>query len=70
MFDEQKEIGEGFLGLKRQLKKIILEGYKVTVSDTDILKHYFQSQANLDHKICDVMGWKWQEPKESTKVKD
>ena len=48
---------EGFYILKKFQRKMVLENYNVTVSDTDTLKHYFHSSEVLDDYLCDAMGW-------------
>lgn len=67
--NEKVKIGEGFLALKHELRETIFKGFKITVSDIQTIKHYYKTQASLDKQICNLMGWEWQVPKESTEVK-
>lgn len=67
--DEKVKIGEGIIGLKQKLRKVVFEEFKITVSDIQTIEHYYKTQASLDKQICNLMGWEWQVPKESTEVK-
>lgn len=60
VFDEKQEVGKGFVGLKHQLRKIILEGYQITIDDKQTVDHYFRTQDQLDWQICKLMGWKYE----------
>lgn len=61
---------ENLLECKHILRKGIFEVFKISIDDTEIVSHYYQTQENLDKEIAEYMGWNWQEPKESTEVKD
>lgn len=67
--NEKVKTGEGVLALKHKLRETIFKGFKTTVSDIQTIKHYYKTQASLDKQICNLMGWEWQVPKESTEVK-
>lgn len=67
--DEKVKIGEGIIGLKQKLRKVVFEEFKITVSDIQTIEHYYKTQESFDRQICNLMGWEWQVPKESTEVK-
>lgn len=67
--DEKVKIGEGVLALKQKLRETVFKEFKITVSDIQTIEHYYKLQASLDKQICNLMGWEWQVPKESTEVK-
>lgn len=43
--------------MKNQLKKLVLNGFKVTVADESILRHYFETQDSFSCDLQKAMGW-------------
>jgi hypothetical protein len=68
--NENLKKAEGFRDYKRRLRKIMFDGYKLRIDDLQRVDRYFCNQEQLDYKITQYMGWKWQMPKKDTEVKD
>lgn len=43
--------------MKKQLKNLVLGGFKVAVDDDLILRHYFETQDSFSHDLQKAMGW-------------
>lgn len=63
-------VAKNLLECKHILRKGIFKVFQTSIDETEIVSHYYQTQENLDKEITEYMGWNWQEPKESTEVKD
>lgn len=61
-------VAKNLLECKHVLRKGIFEVFKISIDDTEIISHYYQTQENLDKEITEYMGWKWQEPDELKEV--
>ena len=43
--------------MKKQLAKLVLNDYKVTISDDLILRHYFETKYSFIRGLQKAMGW-------------
>ena len=60
MNKQQEKTIEGFIELKKNKKKSILEGFKVTVDEYSTLLHYYNIQDKLDKLINLEAGWNYE----------
>lgn len=66
--NEELKKAEGFRDYKHRLRKLMFEGYKLRIDDLQRVDRYFCNQEQLNKKITEYMGWKWQEPDELKEV--